>query len=104
MRTSSAGSNSVTSAKRIDPLETVRYIRNNICGFEWGKCQVTRMCSDEKRGWVMLEVVGKGPTGGRKSVAHIEISKTGKMRISVTNAKVYVTPSSKVMEYKHDLA
>ncbi len=45
-------------------------------GFDWGSVKVTRACSDEKKGWVVLLV--KTP----KEEIQVYVTKTGKVRIS----------------------
>lgn len=44
-------------------------------GFEWGSARITRACSDEKKGWVVLLV--KTP----KEDLQIYVTKTGKVRV-----------------------
>jgi DNA-binding sugar fermentation-stimulating protein len=44
-------------------------------GFEWGAAKITRLFSDEKKGWITVEV--KTP----KEELQIYVTKTGKIRI-----------------------
>jgi len=44
-------------------------------GFEWGLAKITRVFSDEKKGWVTLRI--KTP----KEDLQIYITKTGKVRV-----------------------
>lgn len=44
-------------------------------GFQYGAAEVTRICSDEKKGWVVLGV--KTP----KQDIQVYVTKTGKIRI-----------------------
>jgi hypothetical protein len=46
-------------------------------GFEWGAAKVNRVFSDEKKGWVALEI----KTPKHKHGLQIYITKTGKVRI-----------------------
>ena len=51
-------------------------------GFNYGSVEVTRCCSDEKRGWVVL--MAETP----KVRVEIYATKTGKVRVTQTNRKV----------------
>lgn len=44
-------------------------------GFEYGAAQVTRACSDEKKGWVIIQV--KTP----KEDIQLYVTRTGKVRV-----------------------
>jgi hypothetical protein len=44
-------------------------------GFEWGAAKITRLFSDEKKGWITIEV--KTP----KEDIQIYVTKTGKIRV-----------------------
>lgn len=44
-------------------------------GFTYGPAEVQRTCSDEKKGWVMLQVIGK------KRTVTIYVTKSGKVRV-----------------------
>lgn len=44
-------------------------------GFEWGAANLTRLCDDEKKGWVMLGL--KTP----RNEIQIYVTKTGKIRV-----------------------
>jgi hypothetical protein len=44
-------------------------------GFEFGNAKIERLCSDEKKGWVVLGL----RTG--KEILDIYVTKTGKVRI-----------------------
>lgn len=44
-------------------------------GFKYGAAEVTRIASDEKKGWVILEI--KTP----KQNLHLQITKTGKINV-----------------------
>ena len=52
------------------PYEELEY------GFRYGAAKVTRMCSDEKKGWITLVV--ETP----KQSIQIYVTKTGKIRVS----------------------
>jgi len=54
------------------PFAETRY------GFIFGNAKVTRMMSDNKKGWVVL---GLETEKHRKSVMQIYVTKTGKVRI-----------------------
>ena len=45
-------------------------------GFEFGAAKVQRLFSDEKKGWITLEVVTP------KCAIQVYVTKTGKMRIT----------------------
>lgn len=44
-------------------------------GFDYGAAKITRMCSDEKKGWIILRV--ETP----KTDVQIYVTKTGKVRV-----------------------
>jgi hypothetical protein len=44
-------------------------------GFEYGAVDVSRMCSDEKKGWVVIRL--KSPRGE----VQVYVTKTGKMTV-----------------------
>jgi hypothetical protein len=44
-------------------------------GFEYGDATVTRLMSDEKKGWVIVEVKS------RKESLQVYVTKTGKIRV-----------------------
>jgi hypothetical protein len=46
-------------------------------GFEWGAAKVERLFSDEKKGWVVLEI----KTPKHKHGLQIYVTKTGKVRM-----------------------
>jgi len=52
------------------------HFRETEHGFEWGSAEVTRICGDEKKGGVWLEVKTPGHDG-----VQIYVSETGKVRI-----------------------
>ncbi len=46
-------------------------------GFEYGAADISRCCSDDKKGWIVLQLITKKhPTG-----LQIYVTKTGKVRI-----------------------
>lgn len=49
-------------------------------GFEYGAAKISRCCSDEKKGWIVLSL----ETPKHKEIAGLQIyiTKTGKIRIS----------------------
>ena len=51
-------------------------------GFRYGSAEVTRLCSDEKKGWVIIEV--KSP----KSDVQVDVTKTGKIRVFKGNKEL----------------
>lgn len=57
------------------PFEQIPY------GFKYGSLEVTRCCSDEKRGWVVLQLATK------KSIYQVYATKTGKIRITKVRGK-----------------
>jgi len=48
-------------------------------GFEYGDAKVSRICSDEKKGWVVLEIASSKYPDYR--AIQIYVTKTGKIRI-----------------------
>lgn len=44
-------------------------------GFEYGSAEVTRICSDKKRGWVVVQV------DTPKNNVQVYVTKTGKVRV-----------------------
>lgn len=48
------------------------------CGFEWGPATITRVCSDKKKGWVILQL--KTP---KHNDIQLYVTKTGKFRVWV---------------------
>lgn len=44
-------------------------------GFEYGAATVNRVCSDDKKGWVVIEVASK------KQHVQVYVTKTGKIRV-----------------------
>ena len=51
-------------------------------GFRYGSAEVTRICSDEKKGWVIVEV--RSP----KSDVQVYVTKTGKIRVFKGNKEL----------------
>lgn len=51
-------------------------------GFKFGSAEVGRMCSDEKKGWVILRVDTPKDNG-----IQIYVTKTGKIRIHDKNGE-----------------
>lgn len=52
-------------------------VKNTQYGFEWGPVNISRACSDEKKGWVTLLVeTEKHPNG-----IQIYVTKSGKVRV-----------------------
>lgn len=54
-------------------------------GFKYGPLEVTRLCSDTKAGWVILEL--KTPKTEKKSPIQIYVTKTGKVVAYHNNEK-----------------
>lgn len=52
-------------------------------GFKWGPAEITRVCSDEKRGWIILSIKTKKYPYGLQ----VYITKTGKVRVHSPNGK-----------------
>jgi hypothetical protein len=50
-------------------------------GFEYGAAKITRMCSDDNKGWITLGI--ETP----KKILQIYITKTGKIRIHDSNGE-----------------
>lgn len=46
-------------------------------GFTWGPIEVSRDCSDEKKGWALLRLTTKKHPNGIK----VYVTKTGKVRV-----------------------
>jgi len=46
-------------------------------GFEYGSVEVKRVCSDDKKGWVMLRLI----TPRHPSGLQVYVTKTGKVRV-----------------------
>lgn len=44
-------------------------------GFIYGPLEVQRVCSDEKKGWVMVQMIGK------KRTITVYVTKSGKVRV-----------------------
>jgi hypothetical protein len=51
-------------------------------GFEYGSVRVERTCSDDKKGWVVLNVVSQ------KKNLQVYVTKTGKMRLSLDGKEI----------------
>jgi hypothetical protein len=51
------------------------YYEENPYGFCYGGAEIVRVCSDEKKGWVVLQLKT------RKELFNIYVTKTGKVRI-----------------------
>ena len=51
------------------------YFRETEYGFDYGAAKVTRCCSDEKKGWVTLQI--ETP----KQSIQVYVTKSGKIRI-----------------------
>ena len=47
-------------------------------GFEWGSAKVERLCSDDKKGWVLM---GLETPKYAKTQLQIYVTRTGKVRI-----------------------
>lgn len=63
-------------------LVIVRAVVNSHCqitdfGFKWGSCEVIRMCSDEKRGWVIVGI----KTPKSEKPLQIYVTKSGILRV-----------------------
>ena len=54
------------------PFEKTQY------GFKYGDADVTRVCSDDRKGWVVIGIAS------RRSSAYIRVTKTGKMDIQIS--------------------
>lgn len=64
------------------------HFQNTKFGFEWGAAKVQRLCDDDKKGWVIIEVVSP------KNELQIYITKTGKIRVLDKNGE-WVKPKKK---------
>jgi len=51
-------------------------------GFNYGAAEVTRMCSDDKKGWVMVMI-----DTPKENRIQIYVTKTGKIRIHDKNGE-----------------
>lgn len=54
------------------------HYRETQYGFEYGAAKVERLCSDEKKGWIVVGVTTP------KGQAQVYVTKTGKLRVYVT--------------------
>ena len=54
-------------------------------GFEFGNAKITRICSDDKRGWVLLGIETDKYKGDKS--LQVYITKTGKIRIYSQNGE-----------------
>lgn len=55
------------------------HFKNTGFGFEWGPLKLTRHCSEEKKGWVMLGI--ETPKHKGHDELQVYVTKTGKIRI-----------------------
>lgn len=69
-------------------MEKTMHFQNTKFGFEWGAAKVQRLCDDDKRGWVIIEIVSP------KNELQIYITKTGKIRVLDKNGE-WVKPKEK---------
>ena len=53
--------------------------------FIWGSAEVTRLASDDKKGWVLMEI------NTPKEKLQVYVTKTGKVRIHNKNNKELLT-------------
>ena len=65
-------------------------VKNTQYGFEWGPADVSRVCSDESKGWVMLLVKTKKHPNG----IQVYVTKSGKVRVH--SGAVEWTPNDKL--------
>lgn len=59
---------------------------NTDYGFVYGPATIQRICSDDKKGWVVLEVVSA------KTNVQIYVTKTGKIRVFGKDGKELKSP------------
>ena len=52
-------------------------VQNTQYGFEWGPVDISRVCSDELKGWVVLFVKTKKHPNG----IQVYVTKSGKVRV-----------------------
>lgn len=55
-------------------------------GFEWGSAHVQRIASDEKRGWVVIDI--RTP----KAALQVYVTKTGRMRLTDALTRKEIKP------------
>ena len=61
--------------------------KGTLYGFEWGPVEITRLISDEKKGWITLGLktpkyqTGSPSTSETYPTIQIYVTKTGKVRI-----------------------
>lgn len=63
--------------------ETMIHYKETEYGFEYGSASVTRMFSDDKKGWVTLGI----QTPKHKIPIQIYVTKTGKVRVFYGNSE-----------------
>ena len=49
------------------------------CGFEYGAAKISRCCSDDEKGWVVINLETKKHSG--QKAIQIYVTKSGKVRI-----------------------
>lgn len=54
-------------------------------GFDYGAAQITRVCSDEKKGWIVLGL--ETPRHKGQEALQIYVTRTGKVRVSTPNGE-----------------
>ena len=62
-------------------------------GFEYGGAKITRVCSDQKKGWIVLQLETAKHSGTQ--AIQIYVTKTGKVRIHGKNGEWLGPPEIK---------
>jgi len=73
------------------------HYRETKYGFDYGAAKVTRMLSDEKRGWIALGI----ETPKHKIPIQIYVTKTGKVRIFSEGEEWVIESREKTKMKKH---
>jgi len=63
-------------------------------GFDYGAAKVERVCSDEKRGWVVIQIYGMRGEKVQSDV-HVYVTKGGKVRVFSRDGSEWKRPATK---------
>jgi len=75
------------------------YYKETSYGFEYGDAKVSRICSDEKKGWVVLEIASSKYPDYR--AIQIHVTKTGEIGIFSREGEWF--PKDKIKHKKEDI-
>jgi hypothetical protein len=70
-----------------EPTTKTIHFQELQCGFEWGGAKLTRLFSDDKKGWVTFGVSSRRFPQSRGMDIQIYVTKTGKIRIHSANGE-----------------